>query len=103
MNIVMKKVPLIGHTWNLIDDGCIPGASFSNLNYADEWISFSSDLDYNLKMIAFDAQTSGGLLMCVPSGIKDKVVLELKKSGLTETSIIGEITEKREKLIYLSN
>jgi selenide,water dikinase len=103
MNIVMKKVSLIGNTWNLVDEGCIPGASFSNLDYADEWISFSADLDYNLKMIAFDAQTSGGLLMCVPSGVKDKVVLELLKSGLTETSIIGEVTEQREKLIYLSN
>jgi selenide,water dikinase len=103
MNIGMNMVPLIGNAWNLVEDGCIPGASFSNLDYAEDWTSFSTDLDYNLKMIAFDAQTSGGLLMCVPSGLKDKVVLELLKSGLTGTSIIGEVTEQREKLIYLGN
>jgi selenide,water dikinase len=103
LNISMKKVPLIGNTWNLVDDGCIPGASFSNLDYAENRLSFSSDLDYNLKMIAFDAQTSGGLLISVPAGLKDRVVSELKKSGLTEASIIGEVTEQREKLIYLSN
>jgi len=44
----------------LIDDGCIPGASFRNLEYAEKDIDFASDLDYNLKMLAFDAQTSGG-------------------------------------------
>jgi selenide,water dikinase len=99
----MKRVPLIGNTWNLVDDGCIPGASFSNLDYAENEISFSPDLDYNLKMIAFDAQTSGGLLMSVPAAVKDKMISELKKSGLIEASLIGEVTGQREKLIYLSN
>jgi len=103
MNIAMKRVPLIGNTWNLVDDGCIPGASFSNLDYAENEISFSPDLDYNLKMIAFDAQTSGGLLMSVPAAVKDKMISELKKSGLIEASLIGEVTGQREKLIYLSN
>jgi selenide,water dikinase len=103
MNIDMGKVPLIGNTWNLVDDGCIPGASFSNLEYAENEISFSSDLNYNLKMIAFDAQTSGGLLISVPDGEKEMLVSELKKSGLVHTSIIGEVTSRREKLLYLSN
>ena len=103
MNISMKTVPLIGNTWNLVDYGCIPGASFSNLEYAENEISFSSRLDYNLKMIAFDAQTSGGLLMSVPAASKDIIVSELKKSGLTKSTVIGKITERREKLIYLND
>jgi len=103
MNIFMRKVPLIGSTWNLVDNGCIPGAAFTNLDYAENGTSFSSDLDYNLKMIAFDAQTSGGLLMSVPAHLKALVVEELKKSGLNETSVIGEVVQKREKSIYLTN
>jgi selenide,water dikinase len=103
LNIFMKKVPLIGSAWNLVDDGCIPGAAFTNLDYAENMISYSSDLDYNLKMIAYDAQTSGGLLMCVPARVKDIVVSELKKSGLAETSVIGEVTQQREKSIYLTS
>ena len=82
----MKKVPLIGNTYRLIDDGCIPGASFRNLEYAEEPdISFSTDLDYNLKMIAFDAQTSGGLLMCVHH---DKVDQVLDRSSYSRTYIL---------------
>jgi selenide, water dikinase len=103
LNIAGGKIPLIGNTLNLVDAGCIPCASFSNLDYAEEHVSFSGDLDYNLKMIAFDAQTSGGLLISVPAGEKDEMISELRKSGLTKTSVIGEVTEQREKLIYLSN
>jgi selenide,water dikinase len=103
MNIDMGKVPLIGNAWNLVDDGCIPGASFSNLEYAENEISFASDLDYNLKMIAFDAQTSGGLLISVPAGEKEILVSELINTGLVHASVIGEVTPRREKLLYLSS
>jgi len=52
----MKKVPLIGNVYNLVDDGCIPGASFRNLEFVEEHLFLAPELDYNLKMIAFDAQ-----------------------------------------------
>ena len=50
----------------LSSQGCIPGAAFRNLDYAERDTLFEEGLDYNLKMIAHDAQTSGGLLMSVP-------------------------------------
>jgi selenide, water dikinase len=71
LKINMKDVPLIGDSYKLIDEGCIPGASFRNLDYAEKDIDFAPDLNYNLKMIAFDAQTSGGLLFTAAS---DKVI-----------------------------
>ena len=103
MIINMGKVPLIEGALNLVDEGCIPNASFTNLEYAENEMAFSSDLDYNLKMTAFDAQTSGGLLISVPTSEKDLLVSELKKSGLLQTSVIGEVVSQGEKLVYLSN
>jgi selenide,water dikinase len=99
----LKKVPLIGNTYELVDEGCIPGASFSNLEYAENDIFCSSDLDYDLKMIAFDAQTSGGLLIAVNTKIVDDVIKELKTAGLEHTSIIGKAESINEKLLYLEN
>lgn len=99
----MKNVPLIGSVYSLIDEGCIPGASFRNLEYAEEFLHFSSELDYNLKMAAFDAQTSGGLLMCVPSEKAFKILGDLKNAGLSESEIIGVVTEKKDKHLYLIN
>lgn len=101
--INMGDVPLIGKTRNLADEGCLPSACFTNLEYSEKDIFCSEDLDYNLKMIAFDAQTSGGLLISAPESESEKIIAELKKSGLADAAVIGEVTRKKEKLVYLNN
>ncbi len=103
LKINMKEVPLIGDTYNLIDEGCIPGASFRNLEYVDDHLFSSSVLDYNLKMAAFDAQTSGGLLMSVPAEKTGQVIGNLHEKGLTSASVIGTVTTREDKYIYLDN
>jgi selenide, water dikinase len=103
MEINMKKVSYIGDSYTLIDEGCIPGASFRNLEYAEKDIGFASNLDYNLKMMAFDAQTSGGLLFSAPSGKVNLILEDLYKAGLPDSSVIGYVSDRKEKLIYLNN
>ena len=103
MNIEMKRISLIGNTYNLTDEGCIPGASFRNLEFAENDIVFSPDLNYNLKMIAFDAQTSGGLLFCAPASETPRIISDLKSAGLPDSNVIGYVTAQKEKLIYLSD
>jgi selenide,water dikinase len=103
INIFMSAVPLLSNTLKLADDGCIPGASFTNLDYAENDSDFSMDLNYNLKMIAFDAQTSGGLLISVQAARADEMLTELKSAGLFRSSIIGKVTTRKEKLLYLTD
>jgi selenide,water dikinase len=99
--IKMKDVLFIGNSYNLIDDGCIPGASFRNLDYAEKDIDFASDLDYNLKMLAFDAQTSGGLLFAAPSEKVENILEDLKNAGLSESREIGLAIPFEGKFLYL--
>jgi selenide, water dikinase len=101
--INMKRVSYLGDSYALIDEGCIPGASFRNLEYAEKDIDFSTDLDYNLKMLAFDAQTSGGLFFSAPSDKAGKIVEDLHKAGLMDSNVIGYASEPKEKLVYLNN
>jgi len=103
IKINMKDVPLIGDTYRLIDEGCIPGASFRNLDYAEKDIDFAPDLDYNMKMIAFDAQTSGGLLFSAPPEKAKEILEDLHNAGLPESKVIGSASKQKEKLIYLNN
>jgi len=103
ININMKNVPLIGKTYNLVDDGCIPGASFRNLEYCENDTSFAPDLDYNLKMIACDAQTSGGLLMSVPEDLAEKVISDLYKGELISSNIIGEVSNYEKHFLLLKD
>jgi selenide,water dikinase len=101
MTLNLSRVPLIGSTYSLVDDGCIPGASFRNLEFTERDTGFGKDLDYNLKMIAMDAQTSGGLFMCVHPDQSDQVLSSLHDTGLKQSAVIGRVSEKREKFLYL--
>lgn len=103
LEVNMKKVPLLGSTGKLADDGCIPGAAFRNLDYIEKDTVFSPDLSYYLRMTACDAQTSGGLLMSVPGDKTDNVMRDLHSSGLTKSAIIGTVIEKKNKFLYLSS
>ncbi len=102
LNLNMKEVPLIGKTYDLVDEGCIPGASFRNLEYGEKDIDFARETDYNLKMIAFDAQTSGGLLICASPDDTEKILDDLKEAGLSSAAVIGNVREPGGKLVNIS-
>lgn len=103
ISLNMRMVPLIGDTYRLVDEGCIPGASFRNLDFVENDSQFSDRLDYNLKMIAMDAQTSGGLLISIAADQSPHLLNELHSAGLTDSVVIGNVTSKSEKFLYLDN
>jgi selenide, water dikinase len=103
LEIYMNEVPLIGESYRLVNEACIPGASFRNLDYAENDMEFAINLDYNLKMLAFDAQTSGGLLFTAPAEKADQIVRELHSEGLEKSCVIGTVNKPVGKLIYLNN
>ena len=53
-------------------------------------------------MIAFDAQTSGGLLICASPDDTDKILADLKEAGLSSAAVIGNVREPGGKLVYIS-
>ena len=101
VNIDMKSVPLLDCVYSLADQGCIPGTAFRNLDYTEGGTRFTSDLDYNLKMIAHDAQTSGGLLMAVAPEKSRELLKELHESGHGEAAVIGKAIRKAEADLVL--
>jgi selenide, water dikinase len=103
ISLNMHSVPVIGSVLDYTDYGCIPGASFRNLAFAEPDTGFDQDLDYNNRMLAFDAQTSGGLLMGVKENRLDAVLMKLKSAGQNHSAAIGYVTEFSGKYLYLKN
>jgi selenide,water dikinase len=101
INIEMEKVPLLPDVYRLADEGCLPGASFRNLEYATGSMDAEGLGDYNLRMIAFDAQTSGGLLISVPHEKADQVLAELIEKGYPRSAIIGNVTARGKSYLNL--
>jgi len=92
MNIDVEKIPFISGATELVEMGCIPGASFRNQSFVEAEKVFVDYHNYEKKMLLYDAQTSGGMLMCVP---EDKVVdvLSELRNFYVDTEVVGRIFE----------
>ncbi|MCG8569235.1 MAG: selenide, water dikinase SelD [Spirochaetes bacterium] len=88
--IKTQQLPLLRGVYELIDLGCISCAAFNNLRNVESGVKYNREVDYNLKMAALDAQTSGGILMCVSQNILAEIITELKVF-YPHVSIIGEV------------
>ncbi len=75
--------------------GRVPGGSKSNRGYLAAMIDDRGDegLRDELLTLVCDAQTSGGLLLCVPASAADLVVVALQAQGLP-AAVIGALRER---------
>lgn len=102
MRINVNAIPQLPQVVELLNEGCIPGAAFRNLDFVKDNVEFSASVPLALKMLCCDAQTSGGLLMCVDSDQADALLDDLLSCGKHQyAAIIGEVIEKSDKDIYL--
>jgi len=93
-------VPLIDDTIPaLIDKGCVPGGSRDNESVANGFTDWGS-ADARTRAVLTDAQTSGGLLLCIPLWNLSRVQRILKQNK-TAAATIGTITHRRRRLIYV--
>lgn len=80
--------------------GIIPAGSYRNRDFLIDKINIKN-ISEELKMVLFDAQTSGGLLICVDKKYSKSLLDELYKSGITDAKIIGSTVPKKEYGIYV--
>ncbi|MBT7493337.1 MAG: selenide, water dikinase SelD [Bacteroidetes bacterium] len=101
IKINSASVPLFDEAYKLAEMGCIPSASFRNQEFVNPYCNFDKKVTYEQKMLLFDAQTSGGMLIAVPEKISQTVLKVLRESGKEHSEIIAEVIPKNEKEIYL--
>jgi len=100
--IVAPRLPVIAkEVWALIDKGCIPGGSKENLKTANEFTDWDGATDRE-KTLVTDAQTSGGLLLCVAPARLNQVLAILKQAGVISASIIGSIVRSNRPKIRMA-
>ena len=88
--IDMTALPLlpgaVGHAAN----GQVPGGTRANLKFLEPNLTWTGTDDAILTLLAADAQTSGGLLLCVPQAAASPLVAELRDQSLPAAEI-GEL------------
>ncbi|MGM0442148.1 MAG: selenide, water dikinase SelD [Elusimicrobiota bacterium] len=87
MTIRLEDLPVFEGIYELIDLGMLPAGSYKNKELNSGYVDLKNSKNSD---IIYDAQTSGGVLMCVP---EDKIS-DIKKEKIGK--VIGEVTETKE-------
>ena len=95
LEIDVARVPLIEGALALAVPRYFTRASKSNREFLDGRIRIESGVDPTLVEFAFDAQTSGGLLIAVAEGLAGRLVEELQTRGALASSVVGRVTDRQ--------
>ena len=88
--INFSDINFLPGTIDLANEGIMPGGSKRNLEYAENYVKFSDSLSPTEKLLACDAQTSGGLLISIPNDEADQFISAYGHQAIK----IGSIIEK---------
>ncbi len=84
----------------LIARDCIPGGTRDNFAAAKSLVDWNKTTEAQ-KILLTDAQTSGGLLLCVANTKLEKVLRVLKKARIPSAAIVGRVVRARKPLICM--
>jgi selenide,water dikinase len=87
-----SEVPMLPEARSLAEGGHVPGGTTRNLEDLDDDVEFSDTIDPVLRILLADAQTSGGLIMCVPPDRLDGL-LDALRGRTPALAVIGEVVE----------
>ena len=97
--IILNDVPAISdEIFTLVERDCVPGGTRQNLKTARSHVQWNR-APVSRRLLLADAQTSGGLLMCVPARRLDEVLQRLSDHRAPCAAVIGRIVPTRKPLI----
>jgi selenide,water dikinase len=88
------SVPVFTEVVDFAKAGLCPGGLNRNREFYGKMVEFSKQVPDYIKDILFDPQTSGGLLISLNSEDAELLVSRLKKAGIPEAVVVGEVVSK---------
>ena len=86
-------MPVLPGVRELLERGVAPGGTHRNVSSVNDVVNWDESLTDEDRMLLCDAQTSGGLLMSVPSAKADALVAALREQGAPCAQVVGRITD----------
>ena len=102
IKIWSEKIPVIPKALEYAGMGLVPAGAYKNREFREQMVDFAPSVDRLIQDILFDPQTSGGLLICVEKESADDLVKSLKKNGINDAAVIGEVLPSPEGRIVVS-
>mgnify|MGYP001570313076 FL=1 len=96
-----SKLPLLHRAPRLAEKGYLTGGCKRNREYLQDKITIDKSIREGLVEVAFDPQTSGGLLIALAQRHASKLVDELQANGVKSASAIGYDTSLQKAWVRL--
>jgi selenide,water dikinase len=91
VHIQADSIPMLPETLNYAGMGLVPAGTFKNREFRECMVEFDHSIDRLIQDVLFDAQTSGGLLICVDKESADDLLSALEKKGIHEAANVGAV------------
>jgi len=95
------KLPLLPGAVRLAEAGLLTGGCKRNRAYLSDKVAISPSVGAGLEEVAFDPQTSGGLLIALPAKDADRLVRKLKAAGVAAATTIGRVQSRQDAWVHL--
>lgn len=94
MVLYASYIPVLSEVEEYARKGLVPAGTHRNRNFRSPQIEWDQAITPETIDILFDPQTSGGLLISVAQEKADKLLNQLRRKGMNEASIIGDVTSE---------
>jgi selenide,water dikinase len=89
------RLPLLPGATVLAAGGYLTGGCQRNRSFLDGHVSVARSVGKDLEEVAFDPQTSGGLLIALPKAHAARLVKKLRSARINAAAIVGTATRVR--------
>jgi selenide,water dikinase len=96
-----KALPLLPGAVRLAEKGILTGGCRRNRAYLADKVLVNRSVRAGLVEVAFDPQTSGGLLLALSAGDAPRLVDALQAGGVEAAVILGRATARQEAWVRL--
>jgi selenide,water dikinase len=94
LQIDSARLPILPDAIQLAESGCLTGGCKRNRSYLEDKVEVTSGLAAGVVEVAFDPQTSGGLLIALPRKSARALVDDLQAAGIKAARIVGEVVRR---------
>jgi selenide,water dikinase len=94
-----EALPVLAGVQTLVDQGLVPGGSRRNRDHASQWTVWDEGVEEWLRVVATDAQTSGGLLLAARP-LTAEWLQSSELDGATLTAV-GRLVDSAEPRIHV--
>lgn len=101
IEIDATAVPLLEGALELASEGMLTSGDKTNREYVGADVEIDGSVDQNLVKLFFDPQTAGGMLIAIPEGNAESLLMTLKKN-YPSTQIIGRVRPRGPRSIVVA-